>query len=297
MPREVKFSYSVVNVTMHPHSAKQYVGLFNDAFSEMPAVKQKYFGNDYISLKVDSTDFSNNRGGEAKFITGLIFKYTKIGDGDWFDGQECIALKETDKPDFDTERYCPNLNELPFVFFPDGHRIFFVKAHKGKNISTAYFARALESLLNREFLQEKYGKVEVNVEMDISGIEAILGLQRIDRLQISVSLPNGDDLEEEEEEWLRSMREQEIAKISEDLKGHRNGNIKPNTRTKALMGLAQSNGTIIAHGLHHGEKIVWKSSEFPVDFQDKYHPESSVLEQLIKNGIAKLSLFTNRQRK
>lgn len=297
MPREIKFSYSVINITTHPHSPAGYIELFKDAFSDVPPVKQKYYGNDYISLRLRSEDVIGEREEQKIILTGSIFKYTRIGDGEWFDGYEGIALKDEDKPDFNTDRYCPNLNELPFVFFPDGHRLFFVRNHRGKNISTAYFAKALERLLNRDFLQKKYNEVIVNVEMDHSGMEAIHNMQKLERLFIRVSLPNGDDIAEEEAEWRKRLHEQRVVRISEDLKSHKNGHIIPNKSTQALMRLAQSNGFIIAYGLHDGEKVTRKSSEFPVDFQDKYSEGSSILERLIRNGIAKLHIFTNRQKK
>lgn len=133
--------------------------------------------------------------------------------------------------------------------------------------------------------------------MDNSGIEAIYNMQKLERLFIRVSLPNGDDIAEEEDEWRMRLHEQHVVRISEDLKSHRNGHIVPNKITQALMRLAQSNGFIIAHGLQDGEKVTRKSSEFPVDFQDKYSEESSILERLIRNGIAKLHIFTNRKEK
>lgn len=302
MSREIKFSYSVINITTHPNSAKKYYDLFVNAIPEAMDVKNRYLDVDNISLEIEgihtnnshiNSDYDPKRKLVVEYIFGTIVKC--IGSKD---RKKRIDRKMLDFGfDFDADLFCQNVSKFPFVFFPHGHRMFFVRKHKGKNISTARLVKTLKNLFNKYDYYDTYDDVEVNLETDISGIQAMLSIHRLDRLQISVSLPNGDDLEAEEEEWLNSMREQRIAKITEDLKGHKNRTILPDKRTRALMGLAQSNGEIIAHGLHEGENVVWKNSDFPVDFQDKYNPEYSILKKLIDNGIANLSLFTKRQRR
>jgi hypothetical protein len=294
MPREIKFSYSVINITTHPHSPEGYIELFKDAFSEVPPVKQKYYGDSYISLRLNPNYGVYGQRGQKSILYGSIYKYTRIADGEWYDGHAGIPLKDEDKPEFDTDRYCPNLNEFPFVFFPQGHRLFFITSHRGERISTAYFANALDKLLNRDFLKEKYDEVIVNVETDSSGIEAIINMQRMERLDIDVSLPNGDDISEEEEAWRERLQEQGVTRIKETLKSQKNGRITPDKTTLGLMRLAQSNGYIEAQGVQDGERIKRKSSEFPVEYHDKYFDGTNILEQLIRNGIAKLHAFTHR---
>lgn len=292
MPRKISFPYGVINITIHPHSPQKYLELFNEAFSPRPPVKQKYRGDEFISVSLYEIEGLEMPTPEFRGIVGYINKFNRVS-GDWYDGNQGERANEEDKPGIDTERFFSNHIMFPFVFLSQGHRLFFISSQEGKKLSGAYLAKSLEKLLNTQELIEKYGNVSVNVEMSSVGIEAMLGMDRLDKLLIKVTLPNGDDLEEEEEEWRQRLEEQNVARINENIAAPRNSNLKPDVRTKALMRLAQSNGSITAQGLEHGEKKILKSSEFPMEYQGDYIEGDSIFKALGKCALEKISLFTN----
>ena len=281
---ETKFSYSVINITTHPHSC--------DAFQRETPITEKYFGNDYVSLKINNICIENDR----EFVTGYIYKYTQIRDGEWFDSDEGTVLSGDDRPSIDISRFYPNATTLNFVFIPEGHRLFFTTKHQGTTLSQAYFARALSRILNNDEFQEKYGEVTVTVEIDDKGMEAINKIQILEKLFIRVSIPNGDDLSSEKAEFIARMEGQNASSIDETLKAKRHKHITPDAKTKALMELAQSNGFIIARGIDHGERVTRKSSEYPVEYTDFYNQDGdTILNRLIINACNKIQNFIQRQ--
>ena len=151
-------------------------------------------------------------------------------------------------------------------------------------------------LFNDKSLQEKYGEVNVTVEIDTKGMEAIERMERLERLFIRVHLPNGDDLSKEQEAFIERMKNQKASVVDENIKASKNEHITPDKQTKALMELAKSNGFIIARGIENGEKVTKKSSEYPVEYKSSYEPkEENLLDKLISEAISKISNFIQRK--
>lgn len=293
MPRKLNFIYSVLNITLHPHSPEIYANLFHAACAASETMPIKYHGDEHIDLReisLEGTPDINFNG-----IAGYINKYSPIGDTPWFDRKKGVPLPEGEEPDFDRERYCPHFSQFQFLFFPDGHRLFIITSIQGTRLSPAYIAKSLENLFKRPEIFDRYGSVAVNVEMSRSGIEAILRIQRLEKLMIRLTLPNGDDLTELEQEWMDKLEKQNVAKIQEVLTAQRDKNLTPDDTTLALMNLAQSNGYIWAEGITNSEKVKLKSSEFPVEYRSNYIEGESLFRKFIESAKTKLLDFISRK--
>lgn len=291
--RYVNFHYSVLNITMHPHSPELYLELFKEAF---PKNNQPghYFGNDFISLQLGIKESCNG----VEYLPGIIVKYTKIKDQDWFDVENGQVLKDAERPNLDIERFCPNTIQLDFIFIPDGHRLFFIYKHQRERLSQAYFARALQSIFAADHIRLKYGDIAVTVEMDDSGMEAIHRLDSLERLTVRVTLPNSDDLSPEKASFVRRMESQGIARVDETLKALDKRGIKPDAKTKALMELAQSNGFVVATGMEGGKRVTRKSSDFPFSDSEKYNQDGEIpRDGLLRKALEKIHTFVHRQNK
>ena len=288
----VNFKFSVINITTHPHSCEKYIELFQDAFSCIPPLQIKYYGNECISIVSSNIKYYNNE----KIICGLICKYTQIQDGDWYNSKNGTVLSGDDRPNFDIKSFHPNAQYFEFIFIPNGHRLFITTKHGDLKLSQAFLAKALSKLFNDKSLQEKYGEVNVTVEIDTKGMEAIERMERLERLFIRVHLPNGDDLSKEQEAFIERMKNQKASVVDENIKASKNEHITPDKQTKALMELAKSNGFIIARGIENGEKVTKKSSEYPVEYKSSYEPkEENLLDKLISEAISKISNFIQRK--
>lgn len=294
MQREINFSYNVINITVHPHTTDTYRDMFRDACHASVKVPQKYFGDELMDLRIRNLDPMDAGYPDFAGIAGDINRFMPIGDSPWYDREKGIPLSDEEKPNFDSNRFYPKLVSFPFVFLPDGHRLFIVSSLSGKRLTAAKFAKAFQLMFKRPELSEKYGDVSAHVETDKSGIDAILRIEQLEKLKISVTLPNGDDLAEYERIWVDRLKEQNISKIDENLTAQRGEKLLPDESTRALMGLAQSNGYISAEGHTNSEKVALKSSEFPLQYRDHFPEGASIFKKLIADAMEKISIFTNR---
>lgn len=294
MSRHIQFRYGVINITIHPNSVSQYEELFRKACSIVPPVLEKYRGDEWMTLSLQTLDGLQTGAVDFPYIAGMIDKFTRISDEEWFDSQKGIAVTDEERPQFDTQRYHPNHSSFPFVFLPEGHRLFFVNAFNRKNLSAGFFTEALRRWLNRPELVEEFGDIAVNLETDNSGIETMLRIEKLQKLNIKVNLPNGDDLEEEEEEWVERLRKQNVVAINETLKAPRQHKLEPDKKTLALMHLAQSNGNIVAEGYTNSEKVILKSEEFPLHYRDSFIEGESIFRKLLAGAKERLPIFSRR---
>ena len=132
--------------------------------------------------------------------------------------------------------------------------------------------------------------------MDDLGMDAICQLEKLERLTIRVTLPNSDDLSSEQASFVRRMEAQHIARVDETMKALDKGGIRPDSKTKALMELAQSNGFIHATGVIDGKRVTRKSSEFPFSDTESYNPdEETPRDGLLRKSLEKIRAFIHRQ--
>lgn len=294
MSRNIPFRYGIINITIHPHTPSQYEELLRDACSSVPPFLGKYRGDEWMTLSLQELDGLQTGSVDFPYLAGTIDKFTRISDEEWFDSQRGVAVTDEERPQFDIQRYHPNHVSFPFVFLPQGHRLFFVNTLYGKKISPSFFTDALNHWLDRPNLKEKFGDIAVNLETDNSGIEAMLRIEKLQKLNIKVNLPNGDDLSDEEEEWIERFRKQNVVSINETLKAQQKHKLNPDKTTIALMHLAQSNGTIVAEGYTNSEKVVLKSEEFPVNYRDTFPEGESIFRKLLAGAKEKLAIFSRR---
>lgn len=295
MKKFTSYKLAVINITTQPHSPEGYIALFKEAFSAKPPVKEKYHGKEFISLVLSANEVPLQ--GEH-VLHGLVYRYTRISDTPWYDATLGEPLEEGMTPAIDTSRHYPNLSLFDFVFEADGHRLFLVSKHKQQIISANLFANALKNLLNRSFLIQKYGPVDVSVETDAKSLEAIQNMDRLEKLCIRVTLPNDDDISSKKSIFVSRMRKQGARRLDEIFKAERGESLKPDEETKAHMELALSNGFVMASGKENGKKIIKKSSEYPIELTGMY--DESLKEPLVQSVMLlageQMPYFKTRQK-
>lgn len=294
MDRKINFAISVVNITAHPNSPEIYEKLLQTACKTSIEAPQKYHGDELIDMRERRLEPLETGDAEFGGIAGEINKFTPVGDSPWYDRERGVQLPDDEKPAFDTSRFCPRLASFPFVFLPTGHRMFIVTSVNNKKLSSAYFAKSFQSICNRPDLVSEFGDIAVNVEIDKSGIDTILSIPELEKLIIRLTLPNGDDLSDMQQEWLSKLNRQNVAKIHQSLSAQRGKKLVPDEETHALMTLAQSNGYIIAEGRYNSEKVKLKSSEFPVEYKSYYSEGESIFRKLISLAKEKIGFFIHK---
>lgn len=296
MPRLTSFEVSVLNITLQPHSPELYVNLFDTAFSSIPAISKKYYGKEYISVKISDKIYSSD-GKNVHAIFGYIQKYTIIDSNSWYDKYTDSKAEEGEEPDYDMNRFSPYFTSYEFVFLPRGHRMFILTKLKNDTLSIARVANALESIFNIRSLIDKFNKVIVNVEHDEASIDKLLSMSILQKIFIKVSLDNDDDISDIKQKVIDRMRKQSIHTISQNLTGEKNKTINPDEETIALMELSLSNGYSIVNGERNGQKVVEKTSFYPHVIRQKYNSNlESMKEELVMIANRDIEYFRTRQR-
>ncbi|NJB68770.1 hypothetical protein GGQ74_002443 [Desulfobaculum xiamenense] len=294
MSRLNKLEIAVLNITTHPHSPERYLELFKDAFNlKLPI---KYRGPEYLLLG-RHWDIENEQ--PLTGIHGVLFKYIDLDlAGAWLDLTLIEPIKSEDGSPIIPipEDLKPNCQATPFVFLPDGHRLFFFTFHEQKRFSPALIAKSLSALFNNKSLVEKYGEVSVTAESSDETITQILNIPNLTKLSISVTLPNSDDLSKKKEAALARIKRQNAKRAIQEYSGNKHDGLRPDDETRALMELAKSNGYIKAEGYREQIKVTESTSKHPVLILDRYDPtQNAPLTRLISIAKAHIPRFTGRQ--
>lgn len=294
MARPKKMTVSVINITTHPHSPENYVSLFRDAFALRRGAK--YRGDQFIQISqiypMDASDILNG-------AHGTLFQYVNIDTtSPWLD---TVELKPVESEDGEPvvnipEHLKPNCKMATFIFFPRGHRFFFISSHGKNNFSTAYTARALEKMFNVPELQARYGEVVVTVESREETIQQILSIPSLTQLRIGLSLPNDDDVSPQERRVVERLKRQKIKKHNHVMTGRKDEGIEPDEETRATMNVALANGYVYAEGYAGDKKVVEKTSSHPVTFDTSYDMVGSSPWTRLKDiAVNNLQRFVHRQ--
>jgi len=300
MARPKKIEVGVINITTHPHSPEGYLNLFYDVVKEKRVAS--YRGAESLMLG----SFGKIEGKPAaEGIWGNIYLFVEIDNKapvlDIDTGQPIVS--EDGEVTFPVpEKLKPNLKCIEFVFFPDGHRLFFnissapLRHETVRQISPNSLAASLEKLFYSENLYKNYGTVNVVAEKDSKLIDDILNIQHITRLFVDMALPNGDDVSRQKKRILDKLKYEKAKKYQVQLVGDKKDGLRPSEETIAIMEIATSNGKIAAEGYTIGEKVSISTFDHPILIRDRYNKETeSSLRAVLRLAKNSLSKFTKRK--
>lgn len=285
MSRNLKVSVSAINITTHPHSPQLYIQLFDEIYKKESKIKLR--GTDWGMLGY--LDRSQN----TDFISGTILKFLNLDPNEpWLNLK---TLKEVD-PDANKpiipDHLKPHLRFAEFVFFPDGHRLFY----DSKRISSSMIQRFFQGLFNDVDLIKQYGDISVSVESDQEGINQILELSRRAYIDIFVRRPNADDLSHLKARVLQRLGDQNASTLNEVWKAPRGGNLTPDEETKSLMEMALSNGHLKAVGYTAAdERVEIFSEQHPIKQQVEFDKDNETIWTVLAGtGRTLLSVLRKR---
>ncbi|WP_457571279.1 DUF4747 family protein [Desulfovulcanus sp.] len=271
MARYRKISVGILNIKIHPHSDMLYVNLFNTILNSkrIAKIRGSYAGMmGYLrSIKQDEPEAG---------MYGLFYRFIDISQNDpWFDLKTTSPiLDEEGKPIPQIpEHLKPNCKEIYFVFYPRVHRLVFHADYFSPNSAQ----KLLQNLCAQDIVISKFGEVDVIVETSQEAMERILRIPKLTKLQIFITRPNGDDITEQETEFMRRLENQNIRSSKCDYTSDKDKGIKPDEGTKTLMRMALSNGHIKAIGWDGEKKIEESTTPHPLIIKDRYSTDTPFL--------------------
>jgi len=277
MGRMLNLELGILNIKIHPHKPASYVSLFKDIFEIGDLVKIR--GSDW-----GTPNFINEIVPEKPLngFIGIFFRFLQIDPHKkWLDlkNRKPIVDEKGDPiPQVSSDKK-PNMREVEFAFYPEGHLLFF----NSKAITPPLAKKLLDGLFNNDKIRKKYGPVDVEIVSSKDIVARILKIPTLTKLEISISRPNGDVISGRKKDFLNRMEDQGIRKHEETNVSERSEGIKPDDDTIALMELATTNGKVFAVGYAGDERIVESTVPHPQIERSKYDSEEMSLLRAIAN--------------
>ncbi len=283
---------SVLNITMHPHSAGGYVSLLQTAAKSGIAIQVR--GN--LFLKFVRGTFSLSGKDKRKGIYGEIAKYTDIPkDAKWLNIK---TGKEADEADMKAvkipEDLKPNFQGFTFIFYPENHTFVYEQKNGSFQLSPAFVEAFLSGLFHEESIIKKFGKVDVTVLPQQDKVEEILRIPELKKLTMRITRPNPDDFDEDfDREVLDLLDNENVGTQIIENRAVRGKSLNLNTKTQQLAKVASQNGYVEGEGYdnlgvrqkdstkNHPFKLPYKYNLINTSLLDAIHAASRKAMQLL----------------
>lgn len=240
--RERKAYVSAINVVLQPHSPSLYVELFNEIRNSDGAVKVR--GQSAVMF---GSCWAMSEGKPEEGLQGVIYKFFKLDANEpWFNVKTKSEAGKAEKSIISIPDYLkPHLQEFPFVFYPKGHRFYFVSSRTGQALSSKFMLDFFERIVELPRFA-KFGSIKFTVEPERDTVNKILGMPRLKMLQLDIYQPNPDDQQSAEEKMQRRLKSQNVKRMQHTYSEATSEGIKPDDETKVLAKIASSNGKVVA---------------------------------------------------
>lgn len=233
--RPVRFTYQTLNIKLLSNKRSgtaAYNQILEAIFSESIS-KPTSRGKRVILRTMFPAELDGKR-----FFYGKISRFTDLENQDWLN----IRTKEIENPELD-ENLFPNLQETDYVFVPQAHR-FIIRKSPSFTIHNAedFFKSALRDVID---IDEDY---HVVIEQSEDIFEEIYNAQRVERLCITISYTNSDDIGDDAAEWMdEELKDGMISKAFMHFESDHNKDINLDTKlVKGSLALAKDNGEVEA---------------------------------------------------
>ena len=288
MSRSQIMRVAAVNIKTQPHTPAGYIKLFKTVYELEKPGKIRGFDWGMIGSVHEDDDFD-----DTMVIYGRFFRFMNIDpEAAWLDTKklEPIDAKDSKKFIIIPDNLKPNLRIIPYIFFPNIHRLFF----DCRYLSTGSMLHLLKVFFEQEKVFKEVGNVDIIIESTKEAIEKIISIPRLMKLEIVYTRPNGDDLGSLAQRFHDRMENQGIRKLEETATALDKDGIKADAETIALMNVARSEGKVSAKGYDKEDKKISVSTEnHPLVEQIRYQKdrenEINVLYMAAKILISKIA--------
>lgn len=258
-----------LNVVLQPHTPEKYVELFK------LLAKGKYDarvrGDDALLI---GSCRNLVKGDPLAGVRGDIYKFLKLdATAAWFNTEEMDEATEEDIADLNIpEHMKPHFKKFQYVFFPKGHRLYFIFKKAGQSLSAELVRRFLVSVFTRAEFAD-FGQLSVTVQPDPNGLQELFSLKRISKLKMEIDRPNPDDHADLEDEILRRLNKMNARTERLEYLEATNTGLVIDDEIKALAGVASDNGFVLVEGKNEDNiKQFMSTKDMPLHVTAKYNP-------------------------
>lgn len=199
--RDKKITVSCLNLVLHPHTPQKYVDFLKILDDKKITIKVR--GDDALCIG----SFLKAEEGDA--YVGEIHKYLNLdASADWYNVKKnSIATKDDVDGVVIPDDLRPHFKKYQYVFFPEGHRLFYISKSSTDTLSPALLKKFFEGASMSADLAS-FGNFAVTVEPQIGSSEKLFLMPRISRIDMEINKPNPDDhagLDAQVQERLRRI--------------------------------------------------------------------------------------------
>jgi hypothetical protein len=262
---------------------------YGELFDFLMSLKHsiRVFGDTHLRLKkLDDIEYEG-----AQAILGVIYKYTRIDfDADWLNEETGNPATPREKEDIAIpENLHPNLGIFYFIFVPDTHKFYYETYGVYGQLSQKMVQTYFDSTFAREDIRARFGSLEVDIISDRAGIDEVLGLAQLRRLEIEISRPNPDDFPHDtERRFQERLRRLRAKKQKIELEAANGQSLEPDEEVRDLVLVATRNGNAKSYGKDEaGLKAERELQDKPLERGRRYDPEHTNEFQAFVSAVDK----------
>jgi hypothetical protein len=279
VPRPKQILIGALNIASDPHPKGIYERLLLAATNR----EIEIWGSDYAKITAPEAQRTN-----PDILQGRILVWTRVDRrGSWIDkdnNQEATPEKkaEINIPD----PLEPNFRTFYYAFIISKHRLVYeMRNAEGQNFGTRKAEKFFRELLSRQILGADFPEVSVTPIPEDDAVKKILEIPNLKRLEITLTKPNPDDLEEETVRLLEELENQGAKQQKLTLiKAPGVPSLTPNENTKTLALVASENGYVKGKGVDaEGNPVDESTKEHPKSIPVDLRPDQSALYVFIRS--------------
>ncbi|QYK02417.1 DUF4747 family protein [Shewanella psychrotolerans] len=259
---EKKLVVGAINITIQPHSPDMYLKLFRDVYKLKSPIKIS--GDQYALLSSLHKVKSGQK--EPGPITGDIYRFTSIdSDSPWFnldtgDFADDSLMDDIKIPD----NLKPNGARFSYIFYPEEHFLFYEGYYNGKSFGPQSAEKFIKSLLNRESIVAKYGKVDVTHIPSTDKLNDALKIPTKERIDMVITRPNADTFSKTQRRVMKRMNAINVETHEQSFKAIDGQSIKLDSDLTTMAKIAANNGMVSIKGKDINSK--------PIEYSTTSHP-------------------------
>lgn len=258
-----------LNLVLQPHTPLMYITMLQ----KMARFKFEAQVHGDNALLLGSCRYLDPKN-PLKGVRGDIYKFLKLDATDaWFNTENMDEATDEEVAEINIpENLKPHFKKFQYIFFPKGHRFYFVSSKTGQSLSSGLVKRFFETVFLRDEFS-KFGTLNVTVQPDPNGLDELFSLKRISILKMEIDRPNPDDLEDVEAEILERLNRVNARTEKIEFMEASSEGLRPDPYVNALARVANDNGFVYVEGKSDdGLKKYLSTKNMPLHETAKFNP-------------------------
>lgn len=207
---------------------------------------------------------------------GYIYRFVNINPEDpWFDIERQKKADPADVLEVKIPaKLKPNLQEIPYLFDPKRHRLYFATSGSDGGVSPGLMKSLIDEVGTYQTVIKRFGDIESTVVVREGVLDELLRWPQIRDIRVVLERPNPTEFDDDEEFYERLKRRGVKKEEHRFIKSPEAKTITPDEEMVAMFGRATTDGLYIQRGINPEGKVQTATSEeYPRIEVGNYDPD------------------------